>query len=178
MVSTGAAKRYAQAAFDIAKEQGKLDQWEHDLQSLRDVVLRPEMTMFFENPAIPTEAKQRVIEDVLAAPDQLYARNFALLLLERRRLLELPEVTRVFHNIVLEDRGIAIAEVTTAVELKPEEQQAVEQQLAQLIDKEIVLRPQVDPAIIGGIVARVGDHLIDGGVRTQLTQLRRRLINA
>jgi F-type H+-transporting ATPase subunit delta len=176
MVVTGAAKRYAQAAFDLAKDQGKLDQWEHDLQSLVDVVQNPEMTVFFENPAVPAEAKQHVIEEVLPRPDQQYSRNFALLLLERDRLSEIPGVLEFYHELMLEDRGIAIAEVTTAIELTPDEQRAIEERLSQILGKTILMRPRVDPSIIGGIVARVGDDLLDGSVATQLTQLKRQMI--
>ena len=178
MVVTGAAKRYAQAAFDIAKEQGKLDQWVHNLQELVDVVQNPEMTVFFENPAIPLAAKQQVIEEVLPQPDQQFPRNFALLLLERNRLPELPSVVQFFHELMLEDRGIAIAEVTAAIELTPDEQQMVEERLSRILDKKILVQPYVDPSIIGGLIARVGDDLIDGSVRTQLTQLRRQMVNA
>ncbi len=178
MVVTSAAKRYAQAAFDLAKDQEKLDQWEHDLQAVVDVVQNPEMTVFFENPAVPAEAKQQVIEEVLPQPDQQYTRNFALLLLERDRLSELPGVLEFYHKLVLEDRGIVIAEVTTAIELTPDEQRAVEERLSQILGKTILMRPRVDPSIIGGIVARVGDDLLDGSVATQLTQLKRQMIGA
>lgn len=178
MVVTGTAKRYAQAAFDLAKDQGVLDQWEHDLQALVDVVQNPETAVFFENPAIPAESKQQVIEDLLPQPDQQYTRNFALLLLERDRFGELPGVLEFFQELMLEDRGIAIAEVTTAIELTPDEQQAVEERLSRILGKQILMRPRVDPSIIGGIVARVGDDLIDGSVRTQLTQMKRQLRGA
>lgn len=178
MVVTGAAKRYAQAAFDLAKDQGTLDQWEHDLRSLVDIVQDPEMTVFFENPAIPAEAKKQVLGDLLAQPDQQYSRNFALLLLERDRLSELPEVVEFFHELILRDRGIVVAEVTTAIDMTPGEQQAVEDRLSRILGKKILMRPRVDSSIIGGIVARVGDDLIDGSVRTQLTQLRRQMLEA
>ncbi len=178
MVVTGTAKRYAQAAFDLAKDQGKFDQWEHDLQALVDVVQNPETTVFFENPAIPAESKKQVIGDLLPQPDQQYPRNFALLLLERDRFSELPGVLEFYHELMLEDRGIVVADVTTAIELTTDEQQAVEERLSRILGKKILMRPRVDPSIIGGIVARVGDDLIDGSVRTQLTQMKRQMHGA
>ena len=77
---------------------------------------------------------------------------------------------------MLERRGIAVAYVTTAVPLNEEEQAAVQRRLGALIGKQIELRAEVDPNIIGGIVARVGDQLIDGSVLNQLRRLRERLI--
>lgn len=175
MAVAGAAKRYAQAAFSIAKEQGTFDEWERDLQRLRDVLSDPTVTEFFESPAVPEDAKQRAIVEVLPNETRRYVRNLALLLLERDRIMQLPQVVEVFHELVLEARGIAVAEVTTAVELTAPEAEEVRERLARIMAKRIEMRVRVDPAIIGGLVVRVGDNLIDGSVRTQLAQLRQRM---
>lgn len=176
MSVAGAAKRYAEAAFELAREQGALDQWERDLQRLADVLRDPSVAEFFDSPAIPVDAKQRAIEAILPDPSQQYVRNLAFLLLERGRLSQLPQVVEVFRDLVLQERGIAIAEVTTAVDLTPDEAEQVRERLGQLTGKQIQLKPRVDPSIIGGIVVRIGDDLIDGSVRTQLTQLRQRMV--
>lgn len=177
MVVVGAAKRYAQAAFDIAKQQGDFDQWERDLQQLVDVLHGPAVSEFFQSPAVPLEAKQRAIEAALPEPSQRYIRNLALVLLERGRFEQVPQVVEYFHDLVLIARGVAIADVTTAVELQPAEAREVRERLSQLTGKKVELRPRVDPAIIGGIVVRIGDELIDGSVRTQLTTLRQRMVS-
>lgn len=171
----GAAKRYAQAAFEIAREQGTLEEWEQDLQILSDALQDPAVSEFFESPAVPIEAKQQAIEKVLPGESQRYVRNLALLLLERGRLAQLPQVYQVFHDLVLEARGIAVADVTTAVPLSEAEEEQVRTQLAQMIGKTVEMRPHVDPEIIGGLVVRVDDTLIDGSVRTQLAELRQRM---
>lgn len=175
MAVAGAAKRYAQAAFDIARDHGTLDAWEKDLQHLRGVLSDPMVAGFFESPAVSEEAKRKALGSILPDDAQQHVRNLALLLLDRGRIGQLDQVVQVFEELLLEERGIAIADVTTAVELTPEEAAEVRAQLSRIIGKQVEIRPRVDPAIIGGVVVRVGDTLIDGSVQTQLNQLRERL---
>ena len=175
MAASGAAKRYAQAAFELAKSQNKLDVWERDLGRLLTAMENPTVHEFFENPAIPDEAKRQAIGTLLPGDADKFVRNLLLLMLDRGRLDLLPGVVETFRELVLEDRGIAIANITTAIELQPAELRQVVAQLARLVDKEIEPRTFVDPAIIGGVVVHVGDTLIDGSVRTQIAQLREQM---
>ena len=92
------------------------------------------------------------------------ARNLARLLAERNRLGVIADLYRIYTDARLADHGIAVANVTTAEELNQAEQAVIAEQLKRLVGKEIELRMKIDPAIIGGIVARVGDQLIDGSV--------------
>lgn len=171
----GAAKRYAQAAFFVAKEHNQLDEWERELAQLSVTLAIPESEEFFEHPAVPPEAKQEALRTMITGDEQQEVRNLLLLLLERDRLHQLPQIVDVFHTLVLEDRGIAIAIVTTAVELQPEELELIRYRVQQMVGKEIQITANVDPDIIGGIVVRIGDMLLDGSVRTQLKQLRQRM---
>lgn len=177
MAGAGAAKRYAQAAFEIAKQQNELDRWERDLSQLSQVLAGDKVAEFFDNPVVPVAAKQEAIEKALPNKDQRYVRNLALLLLERGRLGQLPDVVSHFHSLVLQERGIAIAGVTTAVPLTEDEQSELKQRLSKMVGKSIELRPSVDPNIIGGLIVRIGDDLIDGSIRTQLNQLRNQMVN-
>ncbi|HEX3722533.1 MAG TPA: F0F1 ATP synthase subunit delta [Nitrolancea sp.] len=171
----GAAKRYAQAAFSVAKEHDKLDEWEQELTQLTATLGNPESEEFFEHPAVPVEAKQAALNTMITGSDQQAVRNLMLLLLERDRLQQLPQIVEVFHALVLEDRGVVIANVVTAVELQPDELELIRARLRQMVGKEIQISTGVDPEIIGGIVVRIGDMLLDGSVRTQLKQLRQRM---
>ncbi|MGA7671044.1 MAG: ATP synthase F1 subunit delta [Nitrolancea sp.] len=168
----GAAKRYAQAAFDVAKEHGQLDDWEQELAKISATLQNPQAEEFFVHPAVPPEAKQAALRTLAAGEDQKYVRNLLLLLLERKRLQQLPQIVEVFHEMVLQDRGVVIADVTTAVELEAAEADKVRERLTQMVGKVVQIRTHVNPDIIGGIVIRMGDTLIDGSVRTQLRQLR------
>lgn len=171
----GAAKRYAQAAFDVAKEQSRLDEWERDLNHLTATLGNSESEEFFEHPAVATEDKQAALRSLVPSEQQHGVRNLALMLLERNRLQQLPQIVEVFHSLVLDDRGVAIANVTTAIDLTPDELDLVRTKIQQMVGKELELTTHVDPEIIGGIVVRIGDMLLDGSVITQLKQLRQRM---
>ena len=175
MATSGAAKRYAQAAFELAKGQNALDIWERDLGRVSDTLANSRVHEFFSNPAVPDEAKRQALTTMLPSDADQFVRNLVLLMLDRDRLDILPATVAEFHDLVLADRGIAIANITTAVELQPMELQQVVSQVSRITGKEISPRTFVDESLIGGIVVRVGDTLIDGSVRTQLIQLREQM---
>ncbi|HEY8448680.1 MAG TPA: F0F1 ATP synthase subunit delta [Thermomicrobiales bacterium] len=176
-MASSAAKRYAQAVFSLAKEQGTLDRWLDDLAVLSDLMSEPIVAEYFRNPNVPKAEKLRTVDRALESGQQ-EARNLAHLLVERGRMEIAPEIAQLYAQMVLEERGIAVADVVTAEPLGPQEQQMVQQRLTQLIGKTVQPRFHVDPSIIGGIVARVGDQLIDGSVVNQLRRLRARLVAA
>jgi len=173
-MASGAGKRYAQAVFGLARESGRFDQWHEELARLNELVSDPQASVFIGSPNV-AEAKKIGLLDAVLANSQPEARNLAHLLLERNRLNIVPEIYQIFDEEVLAERGIAVAEVTTAEALDEQDQQVVKDHLKKLIGKDIELRMNTDPAIIGGIVARVGDQLIDGSVTSQLRRLRSRL---
>jgi F-type H+-transporting ATPase subunit delta len=173
-VARGAAKRYAQAVLDLAKERGTLDAWHDDLAQLARLMSDETTRSYFASPT-PTEEQKRAQLDQLLAGGQPEARNLARLLLERGRLDDLPAIFELFEDGVRAERGIVVAEVTTAEPLGVIEQSMVQERLQTMTGKQIELRLKVDPDIIGGLVARIGDVLVDGSVITQLRRLRARL---
>lgn len=176
-MATGAAKRYAQAVIGLARERKSLDAWQADLGTLNALMADAKAKQFFESPRISLREKMQLLDSALlnAQPE---AKNLARMLAERNRLGIVADLYRIYNEARLAEQGIAIADVTTAEELTAPEQAVVAEQLKRLIGKEIELRLKTDPAIIGGIVARVGDQLIDGSVVTRLRRLRARLTQA
>lgn len=175
MAVAGAAKRYGQAAFDVAKEHDLVDQWESDFAMIASALSDPGMMDYFQSPAVPRNSKVQTLTSMLPDDNQVLLRNLLLLLLERRRFHEVHDVAAVFQELVLVERGIVVARVSTAIELTEDEQDLVKNRLSQILGKQIEILPQVNPEIIGGIVAQIGDDLFDGSVRTQLALLKRRL---
>jgi F-type H+-transporting ATPase subunit delta len=176
-MASGAAKRYTQAIFSLAREKGNFDQWLADLARLNALLSDERAAAYLASPNVSRADKQHLLDAILAdsGPE---ARNLARLLLERQRLEIVPEMFELFQQFVLEERGIAIAEVTTAEPLDEQGQALVRERLGGLVGREIELRLKTDPAIIGGIIARIGDQLIDGSVINQLRRLRARLAAA
>jgi len=169
-----AAKRYAQAAFDIARQRDELDRWVEDLQAVADLVAQPGVVDILASSRVPFEDKERLLSSGLADVSPL-ALNLARLLVQKGRIALAQQVREEYQRLLDEHRGMAHAVVLTAVPLSQEEERAVGQRLRELTGKEIVLERQVDPGIMGGLVARVGDRLIDGSTRTRLLELRRQL---
>ena len=178
MPSGAAVRRYAQAVFEMADEQGTLDRWERDLQVLADAFGEPAVAAYFDNPQVPASQKVETANQLLGPQAQPLARNLVGLLIARGRIRSLPQIYADFHDRMLERQGIAVGEVTTAVPLGPEELALVRRRLGAVVGKDVEIRAVVDPDIIGGIVARVGDQLIDGSVIGQLRKLRERLAAA
>jgi len=173
-MASGAAKRYAQAVFSLAKESGTLDRWLEDLAILNDLVNDPRAGQYLTSPAISEPNKLEMVDRVLAGSQQ-EARNLAHLLIQRGRVDIIPDLAQYYGAAVLQERGIVIADVTTAEPLGQSEQQMVQRQLSRMVGKNVQLRLTTDPSIIGGVIARVGDQLIDGSVTNQLRRLRARL---
>jgi F-type H+-transporting ATPase subunit delta len=166
-----AAKRHAQAAFEIALERNELQVWRDDLERLAEAVKDPTLFTFLESPGIHLDEKVRILRDGLEGLNPLVV-NLALLLVSRGRLGLLNDIVLEYGRLVDEDRGVAHAEVATAVTLEPEERDKLAGRLSDLVGREIVLTTRVDPAIVGGLVARVGDKLIDGSTKSRLHALR------
>ena len=176
-MASSAAKRYAQAVFELAKERGTLDAWQADLETLTTVVNDRLAAGFFADPGVPETRKVAVLDKVLAT-GQPEARNLARLLLERGRLPDVPRIAVLYEEALRAERGIVIAEVTTADPLSAAAEAMVRDRLQRMTGKQVQLQVQVDPSIIGGLVARVGDLVIDGSVISHLRKLRARLATA
>lgn len=176
MPASAAARRYAQAVFDIGTEQGTLPAWDVDLRVLRETLeSSPALVQVLANPETAPAEKERLIERLFADTISPTAYKFVAVLLRHRRLLLAAQIQEAFEEMYLAAQGVAFADVTTAIPLTPLEEVSVAESLAKITGKTIKLRTHVDPEIIGGILARVGDQLIDGTVTTRLRQLKHRL---
>jgi F-type H+-transporting ATPase subunit delta len=134
----------------------------------------PSARVVFTSPAVAVSDKRAALDRVLPnAPPLL--RNFLHILADRDRLDEVPGVAEALRELVNRQRGIVTAEVTTAVPLDADAEQLIAQRLAAYLHRspqQVTIRAHVDPGIIGGVVARVGDQLIDDSVRGRLERLR------
>jgi F-type H+-transporting ATPase subunit delta len=172
-----AARRYAEAAFQIAREQGTEEAWSEGLSLMAAIFSDPEVAAVMQEARISTADKMRLAERALEGVDPLVL-NLARLLVHRSRTALAPQIAEALQELVDAERGIAHAVVTTAVPLSEGEATAVAEKLSKIADKQVVVETQVDEGIIGGLVARIGDKLIDGSTRSQLLALKRRLAEA
>ncbi len=178
MASRGvAARRYAQAAFEIARDGNTLDRWLSDLKTLNGLFGTPDVVSLLESPKITEEDQRRIVDRVVpqGVVSEL-ALNLLLLLVRRRRLASLPRILEIYQELYNSEKGIVVAEVTTAVALDDEHKRRVTEQLSRITGKTIELRLREDPAILGGMITRIGDQVIDASVATRLAELGERLL--
>ncbi|MCL4458558.1 MAG: ATP synthase F1 subunit delta [Chloroflexi bacterium] len=167
-------RRYARAIFDLALEKGDFDKWLADLQTICNLLRDAEIGSFLANPEVSFTEKKEVVDTALPGLEQT-RRNFVYLLFEKRRIGEIEVIVEEFQRLINQQRGLEIAQVTTAIPLSETMAAAVARSLSELTGKQIVLSCTVDPGIIGGIIAKIGDRLLDGSVVGRLESLRKQL---
>jgi F-type H+-transporting ATPase subunit delta len=178
MPSRASAARYARALLDVALKESDPVQIERDLVSFADLMSsNAELHGALTNPAVPVSAK-RQIADVLAGRLNAAkpAHKLLLLLAERDRLAIVPDLLAVYRERLMEHQQVVRAEVTTAAPLAADRVTQIQQKLAALTGRKVDMKTSVDPAIIGGVVTRIGSTVYDGSIATQLAKLKERLI--
>lgn len=169
-----AAKRYAQAAFELALEANDLATWENALDQIGQFMGEPEVSSVLENTRAAKDAKLQLIE---AALNDLPAQplNLARLLVRKQRTGLAPEIAVQFRAMVQERSGIRHVKASTAVALTETERLQLTARLRETTGHEVVLETAVDPALLGGLVVQIGDRLIDASTRHRLQELRKSL---
>ena len=170
-----AASRYAKAAFELARQDGDFEGWRRRLEAVADLLRVPELRSALLNRGVPIGRRAELLRGVAADRLDQEALNLATLLLENGRVEDAVDVLAVFDALADAAEGRVRARAVSAVELGDDERRRLEQDLAARFGGKVRLETDVDPAILGGLVLRVGDHLVDASLRTRLQQLRHRL---
>jgi F-type H+-transporting ATPase subunit delta len=171
-----AARRYAEAAFEIATRDDALDRWLTELQLAADLVSDERVARILDNPARPPEVRATVLEKLFTGRVSQPVANLVALLARRSRLALVPAVAAEFRRLVNRERGIVQAVVTSASPLSGPETTAVHDKVVAMTGAEVEIRAQVDPDLIGGLTVRIGDQLLDASVRGRLERLRDQLV--
>ena len=178
MLRDPAAKRYAQAAFELARDRNELEAWEPAMRSLGEATASDEAIAFLDDRRVPGEAKEAFLTQVTGELPALTS-NLVKLLESKRRLPLLPQIAEFFQVLLDEHNGIAHAQVLTAVPMSDDEQRTLAARLRELTGKqEVQVEAHEAPEILGGLVVRIGDRLIDGSAKTKLLALKRQLARA
>jgi F-type H+-transporting ATPase subunit delta len=169
------AKRHAQAVFQLALKNNEVEKWRAELITVATALSDPQLQVILENPKIHISDKEQLINRCLPGLSQL-ALNFAYLLVSKQRLDILTQIVAEYERMADAHQGVEHAKVTTATPIDEGEQKMLEERMAAMTGKQIVLTSEVDPAIIGGFVARIGDRLIDGSTKAKLEALKKKLV--
>ncbi len=172
MASGFSAKRYAVAVFEIARERDELDKWQAELDAVLTLRRDTALAAWLDNPKVGLEIKREYLEAALGQVSAL-TRNLVYLLITRGRLAGLAEIATAYAARLNEHRGLVPARVTTAAPLDGATRDKLKARLHQITGQDVVLSTNVDPALVGGFVARIGDKLLDGSTRSNLKALRK-----
>jgi len=176
-IGTTAARRYAEAAFQLAQGERDLDGWANELRLVASLGTDERTAEVLDNPSVPLEEREAAVAAALDGRVREPVRRLAGLLVRRGRASLLPALSREFDRLVDRERGVVAAIVTSAEPLSDEDAAAVDRRVAALRGASSVrLERRVDPSLIGGLTVRVGDRLIDASVRGRLERLRAQLI--
>jgi len=176
MADVQAGKRYAQAAFELALRTGDLARWRADLDDVASVLAESAAAPILADARVPLAQRLTMVERMLDI--QPLAVNLAKLLVAKGRAADARAVANAFNRLADEHEGIAHASITTAVPLEADQLAVMETTLGAALGKRVLATATVDPGILGGVVVRVGDRLVDGSVKTRLRRLRLNLEGA
>ena len=179
MTSRAAAMRYARAIFDVTLEQGDLRQVERELCGFVDLVAGHEtLRRVLGNPGVPAPRKRALIEELVSRDGSRSSivSKLLLMLAERDRFMLLPGITEAYRQRLMDHAQIVRAEVTTAIAMPADRLNALRDGLSKATGRQVQLENRVDPAIIGGAVARIGSTVFDGSITRQLERMHASLV--
>ena len=172
-----AARRYAEAAFQVATRDDTVETWRRELGAAAAIASDETVGRMLANPAVPLETRTEMAETIFGKVVGRPVLNLIGLMLRRGRIHELPHLAAEFRRLDNARQGITIATATSAAALTPDEVRALTERMEQFTGGRVELDLQVDPSLLGGLVVRVGDQLIDGSVRSRLERLRNQLVS-
>ena len=180
MTNRAIAARYAKALLEVSLKEADPRAVEMDLAAFVELMTsHPDLARALTNPAVPVQRKQAVVKALaeIGRPTPVVARTLALLA-PRDRLGLLPELLANYRERLLDREGVVRAEITTAMPVGPGRLEQIERGLAAATGKRVMVEARVDPAIIGGVVARIGSTVYDGSVATQLRKIKETMTGA
>jgi F-type H+-transporting ATPase subunit delta len=172
------AEVYARALFEVATEHDKLDVVRDELGEFADALADSrELQTFFFSPYFSTEEKKEGLHKAVTGADESVA-NFLELLLENHRMPVVFRVRRDFDRLWEEENKLLPVQITSAVELDPSVADRIGDEIGRQTGRTVELTSTVDPDVIGGIVLRVGNSILDASIRNRLEQLRQQVAQA
>ncbi len=167
------AEVYARALFEVAREQGKLDELREQLAQFADALESDrQLAIFFFSPYFSTAEKQQGLERMVADADESFL-NFLRLLIEKHRMPVLFRIRVEYERLWDRENQVLPVEITSAIELDLATTENLGNTIGERTGRKVELASRVDPEIIGGIIVRVGNSILDASIRNRLEQLRR-----
>lgn len=174
--SGGSARRYALAAFEVAVAKRDLKGWLADLETLETILTNPDVALAMENPRLDDGKRTGLALSLVGSGFNRQRANFLKLLVLGRRTHLVAAIRVDFQALVDDAAGRTELEVTVPTELSSSDQRAITDELSKKVGREVKVNVRVDPQVIGGMIIRLGDHVVDGSVRRRLAEMREELL--
>ena len=175
MPKVSSPKRYAQAIFEIAKEKDSLESWMQELTLLSETSQNTEFVSLVNSPTVASNQKKDFVDKIFSDSISVLGKNLILLLGSNSNFEMVPEITDLFQKIVDADKGVEKAEIISAVKLTKDDEKKIMAMIKLMVNKDVQLINTVDPKILGGFIATVGDKIIDGSTKSKLSAMRKDL---
>jgi F-type H+-transporting ATPase subunit delta len=169
------ARPYAAAVFKRAKETNATDKWSQSLAFMSAVLSDKDISVVVDNPTVNNEKLSTLMLDICQEHVDEEGANFLKLLVQNRRLTLVPYIAEIFEAYKADDEGYVDVEVTTAYAFSKEEKQSFAAKLEKSLSKKVHMKISVDKSLIGGVLVRAGDRVIDGSIKGQLQQMQKAL---
>jgi len=173
---TSSARRYAEAAFELAARDSSQKRWGSDLETAAGIVAHDRVASILDNPSIAQPERQKLVDDLFGSRLSAPTLNLVSLLVERGRAELVPAIAAEYRRLANRHEGIVEAFVTSAAPLTTDETAALRSRIEQMAGTAIDLRTEVDEQLIGGLTVKVGGRLLDASVRGRLERLRDELV--
>jgi F-type H+-transporting ATPase subunit delta len=171
--------RYAKALYMASENSNKLTEVSADLKKILDLYHSSEdFILFLQSSVIKISQKISILNDIFIEHVQPLTMRFLILLAENRREAKLPDISRVFNDLVMEKLGVESVIITTAADLNPEVRENINRYLQLKTGKTIELTEKIKPEIIGGLILRIGDLQYDGSIAKQLKNVKEALLDS
>jgi F-type H+-transporting ATPase subunit delta len=171
------AEVYARALFEVADENDVLDRVHDELGEFADALEdedNSELRLFFFSPYFSSDEKKDGVQKIVSGADERFV-NFLELLAERHRMPALPRIRREFESLWAEERKLLSVSVTAAVDLDEGLVKSIGERIEEQTGRKVELSSQTDPEVLGGLVVRVGNMVLDASVRNRLEQIRKQV---
>ena len=171
------ARRYAKALQLIGKQDGQAELYKEELVRFANLISREKaLDQAISNPLYESTSRKKILEAVIEKLElSTVMKSFLLLLFDKRRMAYLSTINGLYQKLADELRGISRASLVSAFALSSETVEKICESLSKMTEKEIILEVEQDPGLIGGIVTRIGDLVLDGSIKTQLLNMRESL---
>lgn len=177
LVSAEIVEPYAEALMSVAKAHNLTQEFGDNLRALLDLLENsPELQDFLESPVVKPDDHKAILDRVMGDDTNSYLKNFLKLLVDKRRILFMPEVCEKYLDLLRKQTNTVLAEVSSATELNEQQKEAVKEKVKSMTDAQAVeLKTKIDSDLIGGVVIKVGSQVLDASLRGQLRRMGLRL---